>query len=75
MCYVAGELFDKKVVHAQSIISLNDIHFKSLRQGDIFQEQIIFHNIAQQHFGGHSSMERYNLIPQRSIFRALATYF
>ena len=61
-------------MHAQSILSLKDINSKSLRDGDKFQEQIISNYIAQQHFGGCSSMEGSNLIPQQHIFRALATY-
>ena len=65
-------LFGKKnVVHAQFIISLKDITFKSLRNGVKFEDQIIFYYIAQQHFGGRSSMKRNNLIPQRYSFRGL----
>ena len=67
-------LFDKKIVHAQSIMSLKDIHFKLLKNGEKFQEQTIFNYIAQQHFGGRSYIERSNLIPQRHNCRALATY-
>ena len=32
-----AQLFGQNIVHAQSYNSLKDIHFKSLRQGDLFQ--------------------------------------
>ena len=53
---------------------LKDIHFKSLRNGAKLQEGTISNYIVQQHFGGRSSIEGSNLIPQQHIYRALATY-
>ena len=62
-------------MHAQSLLTLKDIHFNLPRHSDIFQQRFIVKQIAEQYFGDRSSMKRYNLILQRSISRALAIYF